>query len=207
VERRSGSNCPWPHKNGEDRNPEEVITQTEATKKWLAVTCACAAWMCGCTTRKTPAKPVVNFIVAVKPVVPEARGGELEAPPHVPMEALPAPTLIGPNRQPAKPRVAAPAAQERTGVDKHREPTIAPEVPTEELKAAQAETRRNLDLAEKNLAMAQGKNLNATQQDIVSKVRGFADNAREAMRSGDWVKAKNLSSKAEVLAEELTASF
>jgi hypothetical protein len=49
--------------------------------------------------------------------------------------------------------------------------------------------------------------LNATQQDLVSKVRGFADNAREAMRSGEWVRAKNLSSKAEVLSEQLATSL
>ena len=87
------------------------------------------------------------------------------------------------------------------------EPTIAPEVTTEEMKAAQAETQRSLDMAEKNLTMAQGKKLNATQTDLVSKVRGFADNAREAMRSGDWVRAKNFSKKAEVLSEQLAASF
>jgi hypothetical protein len=54
---------------------------------------------------------------------------------------------------------------------------------------------------------AQGKRLNAMQTDLVSKVRGFADNAREAMKSGDWVRAKNFSSKAEVLSEQLAASF
>lgn len=87
------------------------------------------------------------------------------------------------------------------------EPTIVPEVPTAELAAAKAETQQNLDLVERNLALAQGKKLNPTQQELASKVRGFADNAREAMRTGDWVQAKNLSKKAEVLAEQLAESL
>jgi len=80
-------------------------------------------------------------------------------------------------------------------------------VPTAELTAAKAETQHNLDLVERNLTLAQGKKLNPAQQDLASKVRGFADNAREAMRTGDWVRAKNLSKKAEVLSEQLAGSF
>ena len=103
--------------------------------------------------------------------------------------------------------MVAPVEQEPRGAEKHAEPTIAPEVTTEEIRAAQAETQRNLDIADKNLLLAQGKGLNAMQTDMVSKVKGFAENAREAMRSGDWVRAKNFASKAEVLSEQLAASF
>jgi hypothetical protein len=185
-----------------------MITQTEAKKRWLAVMCVCAVWTCGCATRRAPVKPVVNFIAVVRPVVPPATELAVESPPDLAVDVLQAPPQIGPSHfQPPKPHVVAPAAQEPTGAEKHVEPTIVPEVTTEELRAAQAETQRSLDLTEKNLRMAQGKRLNATQQDLVSKVRGFADNAREAMRSGDWVRAKNFSSKAEVLSEQLAASF
>jgi hypothetical protein len=117
------------------------------------------------------------------------------------------PEIVPNHAQPPRPHVAAPVAQEPVAPSKQAEPTIAPEVPTQEIMAAKAETQRNLDLAEKNLMLAQGKKLNAAQEDLASKVRGFADNAREAMRNGDWVRAKNLSSKAEVLSEELAASF
>jgi hypothetical protein len=183
-------------------------TQAETRKKWLSTTCACAAWLCGCYTQRAPAKPAVNFIAVVKPVVPQATAAELQAPPEVPVQPLPAAPQIGASRfQPAKPHVAAPVTQESAGAGKHTEPTIAPEVPTEEVRAAQAATQHNLDLAEKRLALTQGKNLNATQQDIVSKVRGFADNAREAMRNADWERAKNLASKAEALAEQLGENF
>jgi hypothetical protein len=73
--------------------------------------------------------------------------------------------------------------------------------------AARAETEHNLELAEKNLAPAGGRQLNATQQDVISKVRSFAESAREAMKSGDWERARNLSKKAEVLSEQLAASL
>jgi hypothetical protein len=72
---------------------------------------------------------------------------------------------------------------------------------------ARAEAQHSLDVAEKNLNMTQGKKLNATQEDLASKVRGFGDNAREAMRSGDWARAKSLAKKAEVLSAQLAGSL
>jgi hypothetical protein len=181
-------------------------TQKETTKVGLAVLCAYVVWTCGCYTRRAPAKPVVNFIAVVHPIVPAATQAGLESPPDLQTE-LPELPQIGLNRlQPAKPHVAvAPAPEPSAG--KHEEPTITPEVTTEELTAAKMETQRDLDITDKNLSMSQGKKLNATQEDLASKVRGFADNAREAMRSGDWMRARNLSKKAEVLSEQLAASL
>lgn len=186
----------------------QMITRTKTKKRWLLMLCACAVWSYGCSTRRTPTKPVVSFVAVVHPLVPTTMAATLESPPELEVNPLPGPPQIGPIRfQPPKPRVATPAAQEPTETEKHVQPTIVPEVATEELKVAQSETQRSLDVAEKNLMVAQGKRLNATQEDLVSKVRGFAENAREAMRSGDWVRAKNLSSKAEVLSEQLAASL
>jgi hypothetical protein len=180
--------------------------QRETTKAGMALMCACVVWTCACYTRRAPAKPVVNFIAVVHPMVPAAQRAGLESPPDLPTE-LPEQPQIGLNRMPpAKPHVAALPTPEPSAA-KHVEPTIAPEVTTEELIAAKTETQRDLDMTEKNLSMAQGKKLNPTQEDLASKVRGFADNAREAMRSGDWMRAKNLSKKAEVLSEQLAASL
>jgi hypothetical protein len=185
-----------------------MITQSEAKNRWITVMCACAVCACGCATRRTPVKPVVDFVATVHPMTPAAHSTELESPPDVPAEPVQEPPEIGAERlQPPKPHVAAPEPADSSRTGKHPEPTIAPEVATEELTEAKAETQRNLDVAERNLLLAQGKKLNATQEDLASKVRGFADNAREAMRSGDWVRAKNLSSKAELLAEQLVGSF
>jgi hypothetical protein len=110
---------------------------------------------------------------------------------------------------PARPHVIpAPASEsELAPAEKPAEPIIAPELTTQELAAARTATLQNLDLVEKNLTLALGRTLNSTQQDLVSKVRGFTENAREAMRSGDWVRARNFSKKAEVLSEQLAASL
>jgi hypothetical protein len=181
-------------------------TQTETTKVWLAVVCGCLVWSAGCDTRKPQAKPPANFIAVVHPVIPAETARDLEAPPDLSEEAPAAPELGLSRVQPARPHVT-PAPAPEPAAEKHVEPTIAPEVSTEEMIAAKSETQHDLDLAEHNLTMTQGKHLNATQQDLASKIRGFADNAREAMRVGDWVKAKNFSKKAEVLSEQLAASL
>jgi hypothetical protein len=182
--------------------------QTETTRKWLAVLCACVVWASGCVTRRAP-KAYVAPITFGSPVVHASTDeSTLEDPPDIAVDQPVAPPQLAISRSvPPKPHVAPAPAPEAAPAEKPTEPTIAPEVPTEELLAAKTETQRNLDLAEKNLAAASGKTLNATQADLVSKVRGFIDNAREAMRSGDWVRAKNLSRKAEVLSEQLAASF
>jgi hypothetical protein len=182
--------------------------QPELTKKGLALLCLGTVSLAGCFTRKAPARPPIAFIGVVHPIVPPPTEEALEAPPDIPVEVLPELPDIAPTRlQPPKPRVAPPVAQEVGKSEKPVAPTITPEVDTEELRAAQTETQRSLDVAERNLVLAQGRTLNPMQQDLVSKVRGFADNAREAMKSGDWVRAKNLSTKAQVLAEQLAASF
>jgi len=181
-------------------------TKSELTKICRAAVCGCLVWSAGCDERKPQAKPVVNFIAVVHPVIPRETTPALEAPPDLSAEVPELPEL-GLNRtQPAKPHVAPAPAPEPTA-EKHVEPTIAPEVTTEEMIAAKTQTKHDLDVAEHNLTMAQGKSLNPTQQDLASKIRGFADNAREAMRAGDWTKAKNFSKKAEVLSEQLVESL
>jgi hypothetical protein len=183
-----------------------MYKQTENPGKWLIVICASAVWLAGCYTNRPAAKPPVAFVGPVRPVLPQGTQAELEAPPDMELQPRPAPQIGPSHLQPTRPHVAAPVP-EHAETEKHTEPMIAPEVPSEELKAAQAETQRNLEQAEKDLAMTQGKSLNPAQQDIVSKVKGFAESAREAMKSGDWVRAKSLSSKAEALAEQLAGSF
>lgn len=181
-------------------------TQKKTAKTWLTLLCACVVWASGCYTRRAPAKPVVNFIAAVHPQLPSVTQVELELPPDLPTEPQEPPQIGLGRMQPPKPHVAPTPAPEASA-EKHVEPTMTPEVTTEELTAAKAETQRDLDNTEKNLSLVQGKKLNPTQEDLVSKVRGFADNAREAMRSGDWVRARSLSKKAEVLSEQLAASL
>ena len=168
--------------------------------------------MSGCTARRRPAIPWATA-VQVRPV-PHARAASaddagLDAPEfNIDLEPLAA--LLVPVRiVPARPRVApapsptpaAPAAE-----DKPPAPTIAPQLSKAESAAAQQETNESLEIAEKNLAATRGKTLNAAQSDLVSKIKGFLKDAREAARVGDWALARNLAKKAQVLSEELLHS-
>ena len=49
--------------------------------------------------------------------------------------------------------------------------------------------------------------MNATQNDLIEKVRDFLGQAHEAIRSSDWVRAENLAHKAQILSNELAKSF
>lgn len=183
-------------------------TQTKASRKSLALLCACAVWTSGCFLQRAPARPRIAVTGFAHPVIPPSTAvAELEPPPDLPFEIPPVPPLATSRSMPARPHVAPSAASEPTPVEKAAEPIIAPELTTEELATAKAATQQNLQLVEKNLTLARGRTLNATQQDLISKVRGFTDNAREAMYNGDWVRARNLSKKAEVLSEQLAASL
>lgn len=182
--------------------------KTKTRRKWLALLCLCVVWTAGCFTKRPAAKRIAYFVPIEHPVVPVATMVELEAPPDIPSEVPEAPAELAISRSaPVRPHVTPPPAPEHAPVEKAAEPVIAPELTVQEVNAAMAETQRNLDQMEKNLTLARGRTLNASQEDLISKVRGFAESAREAMRNGDWARAKNLSKKAQVLSEELAASL
>ena len=84
---------------------------------------------------------------------------------------------------------------------------IAPQLTTRESEVAQQQTNQSLSIAEKNLESARGKNLNAAQSDLISKISGFIKDAREAARNTDWSRARSLAKKAQVLSEELADSL
>jgi hypothetical protein len=183
-------------------------TRGDATWNCLILMCACTLGMSGCFTRRTPAKPMIGHTVLQHPVMPMAVDAALEWAPGMPFEEVVAPPqLAAAHSVPPRPRVALARESAPAPADKAGEPTIAPELTAEESEAAKTETQRNLDMVEKNLAIAWGRKLNTGQQDLASKIRGFTDGAREAMRGSDWVRAKNLSKKAVVLSEQLAASL
>lgn len=86
-------------------------------------------------------------------------------------------------------------------------PQIAPQLTAAEASAAQQQTSQSLSVAERNIGSAEGKSLNAMQQDLASKVRSFMVEAHEAAKTGDWTRAKNAAKKAEVLSQELASSL
>jgi len=158
----------------------------------------------GCLVKKRPATHFENLVLA-PPVIPlpTAAGAVGEAP-DLEIEPAPMAVRLGvPRNPPARPKVAAQPATEPAVAGKPSEPTIVPELSAGELEAAKAEAHANLDAAERSLAATRGKALNEAQADLASKIRGFMDAAREAMRNGDWQRATNMAKKAEVLAREL----
>jgi hypothetical protein len=158
----------------------------------------------GCLVKKRPAAHFENLVLA-HPVIPPTKAeAELGQAPDLGVEPLPMPVRLGaPHNPPAKPRVVVSPAAEVAAPEKPSEPIIVPELSTGAMHAAKADAQASLDAAERNLAATHGKTLNATQADLASKIRGFMDVAREAMRNGDWQRATNMAKKAEVLAREL----
>jgi len=154
--------------------------------------------------RKRPAAHFGNPVLAHPVVPPPTAEGALSEAPDLELEPTPMPVRLGASRNPpARPKVAASPVSEPVAAGKPSEPTIVPELSTGDLEAAKADAQASLDKAERNLAATRGKALNEAQADLASKIRGFMEAAREAIRNGDWQRATNMAKKAEVLAREL----
>ncbi len=163
--------------------------------------CVCALLCGGCFSKKRPAF-AVSALALSGPVVPQATDTRLDDAPDIAVEMEPVAPLVVPRGSPARPRVATSPAPGPAAAEKSAEPLMAPELSEAQLAAAKTETKQSLDAAERNLGLTAGKSLNAAQQDLVSKIRGFMDSAQEAIKSSDWPRARNQAKKAEVLSQE-----
>jgi hypothetical protein len=135
---------------------------------------------------------------AIEDLLPDLR---LELPPFSGL-------LIPVRPAPPRPHVnTPPPANSGNDAEKLGAPMIAPQLTPQESAVAHQQTNQSLSIAEKNLESARGKNLNAGQSDLVSKIRGFIKDAREAVQIGDWSRARSLAKKAQVLSEELIGSL
>ena len=122
--------------------------------------------------------------------------------PQVPAILIPVHTV------PLRPRSgAAPPAGAAADPEKPEGPKIAFQLSPEQTVAARQETNQSLDIAEKNLAVTRGKTLNAAEADLVSKIKSFLKDAREAAQANDWARARSLAKKAQVLSEQLAESL
>ena len=129
--------------------------------------------------------------------------------PELRLELPPVPgRLIGIRPVPPRPRNST-ASTASTGSDAEKPdaPTIAPQLTPQESAVAQQQTSESLSIAERNLGAARGKTLTAAQTDLVSKIRGFINDARAAAQITDWSRARSLAKKAQVLSEELASSL
>jgi hypothetical protein len=129
--------------------------------------------------------------------------------PELRLELPPFPShLMSIRSAPQRPRVSAPpSAISGNDADKLETPMIAPQLTPQESAVAQQQTNQSLSIAEKNMESARGKTLSAAQSDLVSKIRGFIKDAREAAQITDWSRARSLAKKAQVLSEELAGSL
>lgn len=160
-------------------------------------------------------RPNISWATAVqvKPVLQAQTAGTSETAedlgPELRLELPPFPGHLIPVRNsPPRPRVGTPAtAGMGNDAEKLEAPLIAPQLTPQESAVAQQQTNQSLGIAEKNLASASGKKLNAAQADLVSKIRGFIKDAREAAQVADWSRARSLANKAQVLSEELVGSL
>jgi len=185
-----------------------------SARSLIVLLCCAAGVSGGCSIRKRPSIPWATA-VQVRPVMPapapEANNVPADALPELRLE-LPASLnhLIIVRSAPPPPRARVgtpPSAGAGNDTEKLESPMLAPPITPQESAVAQQQTNQSLGIAEKNLALARGKNLNAVQSDLVSKIRGFIKDAREAAQSADWSRARSLAKKAQVLSEELAGSL
>jgi hypothetical protein len=110
-----------------------------------------------------------------------------------------------PRRAPSSPATAE--TNEGDNASHPPAPRIAPQLSRGDQQAYQRRINDDSAVAEKNLLSTTGRQLNATQQDLTDKIRGFLDQSREAGKEGDWARSENLAQKARLLSVELINSL
>lgn len=182
----------------------------------LAVLCVSAVVFSGCAERSVKAKAKARAfpwstaaVVRPKPLaalaVTDSQADETS--PELQLDVPPPPSPLAlVQSAPQRPHVPQPPSGQNTSA-KPEPPQIMPQLTPEETTAAQQQTNVSLSIAERNIAVTQGKSLNASQLDLASKVRSFITEARDSAHTGDWTRARNAAKKAQVLSEELARSL
>jgi hypothetical protein len=175
--------------------------------------CVSTLALSGCAQRQLKARAFPWSASAhMRPLIPEVQETQLndgsDVIPDLQPELTPPPSTLAIARSaPARPRVPVPAPPQTEAPVKADVPQLAPQLSAAETSAAQQQTNQSLGIAEKNMGASEGKTLNAAQQDLASKVRSFVAEAKEAVRTGDWIRARNAAKKAEVISQELAGSL
>jgi hypothetical protein len=181
------------------------------TRVSLVILCAFVVVASGCAERQAKAKAFPwSSAATVRPrplgVLTAASEQTDEPSPELQLDisAPPSPLAIV-QSAPQRPRV--PAAPSQSAAARPEPPQIMPQLTAEETTEAQQQTNVSLSIAERNIAVTQGKSLNPAQLDLASKVRSFVTEARESAHVGDWTRARSAAKKAQVLSEELVSSL
>ena len=190
--------------------PAKAGRQEQLRRRALLCAAGVILWLpSGCSSirphRHAPAIPW-EAAARVRPRLPEktAKAADAESVPDL-QPLIPPPAAQ--HSTPPRPRMPAAPAAETDSTEQVEAPVIAPQLSVAEASAAQEQTRTSLNIAEHNLARTHGRSFTSMQADLAEKVRGFIDQAREAGRETDWVRARILAEKARLLSEELIRSL
>jgi hypothetical protein len=189
-----------------------MVSLNFSPRSIVVLLCCAAFGFGGCAMRKRP-RIAWASAVQVQPIAQahtaDASSAIEDLLPDLRIELPPFPGFLIPVRSaPPRPHVSSPSSTNSgNDAEKLGAPTIAPQLTPQESAVAHQQTNQSLSIAEKNLESARGKNLNAAQSDLVSKIRGFIKDAREAVQIADWSRARSLAKKAQVLSEELAGSL
>jgi hypothetical protein len=111
--------------------------------------------------------------------------------------------MMTPNPTPPRP---VPAESE-AAKPKPEPPQISPQLSPQQQADAERLAKGDILTAEKNLQLAEGKQLNASQNDLAEKTREALGRAHEAIQANDWLRAQSLAQKAAILSNELLKSL
>ena len=178
----------------------------------VAASCMVVVVLSGCAERKVKAKPfpwsTFAYTRPLSPYVALTQLDDSDPLEDATLDVAPPPSgLVIARSAPPRPRLPANNSSPNDASSKPDVPQIAPLLTAGEASAAQQQMSQSLSVAERNIGSADGKSLNATQQDLASKVRSFIAEARDAAKTGDWTRARAAAKKAEVLSQELASSL
>lgn len=189
----------------------EMVTRRQHAAAISAI-CLVVLLAEGCLGRRPHAYPWATAI-NVRPRTQVAAPGYKpsssdQAAPDLPWDFAPQPSRLVVVRQPARPRVAVQPVPEAVGTAKiSPPPLLAPQLSDQEIAAAQQQMNESVAVAQRNLTTAKNHQLSAMQTDLAAKVNSFLEESKAAVRDGDWMRARNLAKKAQVLSEELAQSL
>ena len=191
--------------------------QFERRHAFCALACAVALFVAGCDdteihanapVKQAPAPVAFSHPMSVAPdtlASPPAR--EAVAPPAPPVFDSDELAIAIPSSKPPAPHKPPEAPVAEAENSHPSAPQIAPQLSQVDQAAYQRKTLDQISTAERNLLRANGKQLNAAQQDLVEKIRSFLGQSRDASKDGDWIRAQNLAQKAQLLSAELINSL
>ena len=189
--------------------PKSMGDKIRISSRFCLLMAGVVTWSSGCAMQRHPTFQWQTAAL-VRPNIPQVLPASQDPAeiPDLQMEIPETPKLASVRMVPARPRTAAAQPVENGSAPaKPVEPIIAPQMTTQETEEARRVTQQSLEAAERNLSATRGRNLNAMQLDLASKVRGFVDDARQAMGNVDWTRARALANKAQVLSEELARTL